>query len=89
MRLRRREVSSRIRHDHRSAHPATAPERFERAQLAPGDCSLVDGVRRLAREGRAFAVDIPAQAWWHDVDTLADLRLAEISVSHGLATVFS
>jgi choline kinase len=53
-----------------------------------GDCSLVDGVRRLAREGRAFAVDIPAQAWWHDVDTLADLRLAELSVSHGLVTAF-
>jgi choline kinase len=60
----------------------------EERVLHGGDCSVVDGIRRLAREGRAFAVDIPAHAWWHDVDTLADLRLAEVSVSHGLATRF-
>ncbi len=42
-----------------------------------GDCSLSDGIRRLAHQGRALAVDIPASAWWQDVDTLADLRLAE------------
>jgi choline kinase len=53
-----------------------------------GDCSLRDGVRRLARQGRAFAVDTPAHAWWHDVDTPADLRLAEASVTLGLAMVF-
>lgn len=52
------------------------------------ECSLRDGVRLLARQGRAFAVDTPAHAWWHDVDTPADLRLAEASVTLGLAMVF-
>jgi CDP-L-myo-inositol myo-inositolphosphotransferase len=52
-----------------------------------GECSLRDGVRLLARQGRAFAVDTPAHAWWHDVDTPADLRLAEASVTLGLAMV--
>lgn len=41
-----------------------------------GDCALADGVRRLARQGRARAVDI-ADAWWHDVDTRADLLRVE------------
>ena len=47
-----------------------------------------DGVRRLARSDRGFAVDIPAHAWWNGVGTLADLRLAEVSVTRGPATVF-
>jgi choline kinase len=58
-------------------------ERSERG----GECSLRDGVRRLARQGRAFAVDTPAHAWWHDVDTPADLLLAEASATLGLAMV--
>lgn len=41
-----------------------------------GDCSLVDGVRALARLGRAHAADIGA-AWWQDVDDAASLGLAE------------
>lgn len=53
-----------------------------------GDCSLSDGIRHLARQRRAFAVDIPERAWWHDVDTLADLELAEISVTYELAMAF-
>ncbi len=52
---------------------ALEEERAERG----GDCSLSDGIRRLAHQGRALAVDIPADAWWQDVDTLADLRAAE------------
>jgi choline kinase len=41
-----------------------------------GDCALADGVRRLARSGRARTVDIGA-AWWQDVDTRANLKEAE------------
>ena len=48
------------------------PEMFahlERARAeADGDCSLADGVRSMAMEGRARAVDI-GDAWWQDVDT--------------------
>lgn len=33
-----------------------------------GDCSLADGVRSMALDRRARAIDI-GQAWWQDVDT--------------------
>ncbi len=35
-----------------------------------GDCSLADGVRQMAHEGKVRAVDI-GQGWWQDVDTPA------------------
>src|SRR5213078_5020217 len=37
-----------------------------------GDCSLADGVRSMASEGEARAVDI-GNAWWQDIDTPAML----------------
>jgi choline kinase len=51
---------------------ALSDEREERG----GDCALADGVRRLARRGRARAADI-GDAWWQDVDTHDNLLLAE------------
>lgn len=33
-----------------------------------GDCSLADGVRLMASEGKVRAIDI-GDAWWQDVDT--------------------
>ncbi len=50
---------------------------IEGEQDTRGDCSLSDGVARVARGGRALAVDIPNQAWWQDVDNAADLARAE------------
>ncbi len=39
-----------------------------RAAQRGGDCSLADGIRLLAQEGKVRAVDI-GDAWWQDVDT--------------------
>ncbi len=33
-----------------------------------GDCSLADGVRLMASDGKVRAIDI-GEAWWQDVDT--------------------
>jgi choline kinase len=41
-----------------------------------GDCSLADGVRSMASEGKARAIDI-GNAWWQDIDTLEMLAQAE------------
>jgi 1L-myo-inositol 1-phosphate cytidylyltransferase len=41
-----------------------------------GDCSLADGVRSMASEGKAHAIDI-GDAWWQDIDTPEMLAQAE------------
>ena len=55
------------------------PEEFfdylERAKKN-GDCSLADGVRLMAADGKVHAIDIGG-AWWQDVDTPEMLRHAE------------
>jgi choline kinase len=40
------------------------------------DCSLSDGVRLMASDGKVRAIDI-GDAWWQDVDTPRMLRYAE------------
>lgn len=40
------------------------------------DCSLADGVRLMAEDGKALAIDI-GEAWWQDVDTPEMLARAE------------
>jgi len=45
-----------------------------------GDCSLADGVRLMAAEGKVRAIDIGA-AWWQDVDTFEMRIRAEEELS--------
>lgn len=56
-------------------------ELFDYLRLArqDGDCSLSDGVRLMAADGKVRAVDI-GDAWWQDVDTPEMLRQAEREV---------
>jgi 1L-myo-inositol 1-phosphate cytidylyltransferase len=56
---------------------------LERVKL-DGDCSLADGVRSMASEGKARAVDI-GNAWWQDIDTPAMLACAETQLRSRLA----
>jgi 1L-myo-inositol 1-phosphate cytidylyltransferase len=49
---------------------------YLRRVLRNDDCSLADGVRLMAEEGNALAIDI-GDAWWQDVDTPAMLARAE------------
>ena len=49
---------------------------YLRAAQREGDCSLSDGVRLMAADGKVRAVDIGG-AWWQDVDTPEMLRRAE------------
>ncbi len=44
--------------------------------LNEGDCSLADGVRLMAEDRKALAIDI-GDAWWQDVDTPEMLARAE------------
>jgi len=48
---------------------------LERAK-SNGDCSLADGVRLMAADGKVRAIDV-GQAWWQDVDTPGMLKHAE------------
>ena len=54
------------------------PDIFDHLQRVKrdGDCSLADGVRSLALEGRARSIDI-GNAWWQDIDTPEMLAQAE------------
>lgn len=49
---------------------------YLRAAQKDGDCSLADGVRFMAADGKVRAIDIES-AWWQDVDTPEMLRYAE------------
>jgi choline kinase len=49
-----------------------------------GDCSLAEGVRSMASEDKARAVDI-GDSWWQDIDTMAMLRCAERQLRSRLA----
>ncbi len=49
---------------------------YLRRVLKNDDCALADGVRLMAEEGNALAVDI-GEAWWQDVDTPEMLARAE------------
>src|SRR5438876_5333428 len=49
-----------------------------------GDCSLADGVRSMASDGKARAVDI-GNAWWQDIDTPEMLACAETQLRSRLA----
>ena len=49
---------------------------YLRRAIKDDDCSLADGVRLMAEEGKALAIDI-GDAWWQDVDTPDMLARAE------------
>jgi choline kinase len=52
---------------------------LERAKVK-SDCSLADGVRLMAADGRVRAIDI-GNAWWQDIDTPEMLQQAEKRLS--------
>ena len=49
---------------------------YLRRALKDDDCSLAEGVRLMAEDGQARAIDI-GEAWWQDVDTPEMLARAE------------
>ena len=58
--------------------------RYLKAAQRDGDCSLSDGVRLMAADGKVRAVDIGG-AWWQDVDTPEMLRARGRGISSPLA----
>jgi len=62
------------------------PDIFDHLERAKrhGDCSLADGVRSMAWEDKARAIDI-GDAWWQDIDTTAMLACAERQLRSRLA----
>jgi 1L-myo-inositol 1-phosphate cytidylyltransferase len=54
---------------------------YLRQARTDGDCSLADGVRLMARDGKVRTIDI-GDAWWQDVDTLP-MRLRAEEVLRG------
>jgi 1L-myo-inositol 1-phosphate cytidylyltransferase len=67
------------------------PEIFKYLERAKrdGDCSLADGVRAMAADGKVRAIDI-GDAWWQDIDTpemLAQAERAMRNLSEGGSTI--
>lgn len=60
-----------------------SPEIFAYLERAKqnGDCSLSDGIRLMAGDGKVRAVDVGG-AWWQDVDTPEMLRHAQEKVCY-------
>jgi choline kinase len=60
-------------------------EYLERAKSAgsQSDCSLADGIRLMAGDKKARAVDI-GESWWQDVDTPEMLQHAEKQMAAGV-----
>jgi NDP-sugar pyrophosphorylase family protein len=52
---------------------------YLRRAVKDDDCSLADGVRLMAADGKVQAIDIE-DAWWQDVDTPEMLARAEEEV---------
>lgn len=70
------------------ACPPSIFDYLERAKRN-GDCSLSDGVRAMAADGNARAIDV-GNAWWQDVDTPemfaaaeSELRRRAAGIGHG------
>jgi choline kinase len=53
---------------------------YLRRALKDNDCSLADGVRLMAADEKAVAINI-GEAWWQDVDTPEMLVRAEQDVA--------
>jgi len=56
----------------------------QREAAARGDASLAGAISALAAHEPLTAVPLPAESWWHDVDTPADLRAASLRLRRSL-----